>query len=216
MMVERTRQKFSIWLFCFLTVFGIMVAFFDTHVAVYSADIKHGAKDPISLDKVPVFDIGVIALQNKQLVGNRLIYRKSSPDLSGPSVIDNRIEIWSGGKTAYPSGKRTGITVSAKASPMKMNRTGTSLPILSFNLIASDYQESEKFQWGYNCTAAKPLNIYGTWQQIFWTKESTKQNFNDKLVHFFVYAMLEVDANVPIKAGDYTGTVDWLTAEVGH
>lgn len=181
-----------------------------------SASIAHTAKDPISIDSVPTFSVNSINLKDKKVVNGRLIYQSKSSDLAGPNVIDNRIEIWSGGKTAYPSSKRPGITVSAKANPMKLNRTGAVLPVLTFNLIATSYQEPEKFQWGYDCTLLRPLNIYGSWQQVFWTTEATKQNFNNELVHFFIYAMLEIDANVPIKAGDYTGTVDWLTAEVSH
>lgn len=181
-----------------------------------SASISHTAKDPISIDSVPTFSVNSINLKDKKVVNGRLIYQSKSSDLAGPNVIDNKIEIWSGGKTVYPSSKRPGITVSAKANPMKLNRTGAVLPVLTFNLIATSYQEPEKFQWGYDCTLLRPLNIYGSWQQVFWTTEATKQNFNNELVHFFIYAMLEIDANVPIKAGDYTGTVDWLTAEVSH
>ncbi|WP_367367557.1 hypothetical protein [Leuconostoc pseudomesenteroides] len=181
-----------------------------------SASISHTAKDPISIDLVPTFSVNSINLKDKKVVNGRLIYQSKSSDFAGPDVIDNRIEIWSGGKKVYPSSKRPGITVSAKANPMKLNRTGAVLPVLTFNLIATSYQEPEKFQWGYDCTLLRPLNIYGSWQQVFWTTEATKQNFNNELVHFFIYAMLEIDANVPIKAGDYTGTVDWLTAEVSH
>ncbi|MFT9030110.1 MAG: hypothetical protein ABF415_01425 [Leuconostoc pseudomesenteroides] len=181
-----------------------------------SVSISHTAKDPISIDLVPTFSVNSINLKDKKVVNGRLIYQSKSSDFAGPDVIDNRIEIWSGGKKVYPSSKRPGITVSAKANPMKLNRTGAVLPVLTFNLIATSYQEPEKFQWGYDCTLLRPLNIYGSWQQVFWTTEATKQNFNNELVHFFIYAMLEIDANVPIKAGDYTGTVDWLTAEVSH